>query len=44
MPKYSVLEAMIVASPDFTDLTALSLQIKDTMLSIVEEVMPFLPE
>lgn len=43
-PKYSVLEAVIVESPDFNDLDALSLKIKDTTLCIVEEVLPFIPK
>ena len=41
-PQYSVLEAVLVASPNFDDLTALSVEIKQETEKVVKEVLNYL--
>lgn len=40
MPRYSVLETVLVAKPDFDDLDALALMIEKETLGQVEQIMP----
>lgn len=42
MPKYSVLEAVIVDSPDFDDLESLSRTIEKNTVDLVGQIMPYL--
>ena len=42
MPKYSILEAVLVGAPDFNDFDTLSLQIKEKTFSVVKEIMELL--
>ncbi len=43
-PQYSVLEAVLVASPNFDDLTALSVEIEQEAEKVVKEVFNYLFE
>lgn len=40
MPKYAVLEAVIVAEPDFSNLEALAEEITETALAEVRDILP----
>ena len=42
IPKYSILEAVLVEAPDFNDFDTLSLQIKEKTFSVVKEIMELL--
>jgi len=44
MPRYSVLEAVLVEAPDFDDLDALSVSIEKLAVRIAEEVMKYIPK
>lgn len=42
MPRYSVLEVVLVEDPDFDDITALSDQIESEALELVSNISPYL--
>lgn len=44
MPRYSVLEAVLVETPDFDDLDVLSAAIEKSAVHIAEEVLKHIPE
>ena len=42
MPKYSILEAVLVENPDFNDLNALTEQIETKMIKVSDEILDYL--
>lgn len=44
MPRYSVLEAVLVEAPDFDDLDALFVSIEKATTRVAEEVMKYIPK
>jgi len=42
MPKYSILEAVLVANPDFNNLDVLSKEIEEKMIIVSDEVIEYL--
>ena len=42
MPKYSILEAILVENPDFNNLNALTEQIENEMIKVSDEILDYL--
>lgn len=44
MPKYSVLETVLVETPDFNDSDALSLKIEQATMAVIDEISNYIPK